>query len=242
MIPIICRSLGLLIMFIGFAGCSDVPYTGPVLTVDNVDRYLQSTGEDTICLQDGFDSICLKVRLEDGTDTADDEVPIIYLHPTSLVYTFYYENTPLLRAERFMDTTEIIQQLIDAGKIQPSAYSPNGVRYNAQSEWDIQVYYPAGFPESQRGTTPETSGLNIKIAAGIKLRIDPQYLLQIENFRQINNNDGTRGVRFAIDTEAPQITIHVNGLVPEHTAKFYLDVNGVATDDGTNIFQLDLLQ
>ena len=242
MTRLICRSLGFLIMFINIAGCSDVPYTGPVLTVDDVDRYLESTGEDTICLQDGFDSICIKVSLDNNLGGKDDKVPAIYLHPTSLVYKFYYEDILLLRAERFMDTTEIIQQLIDAGKLQSSAYNKDGVRYRAQSEWKIQVYYPVEFPESQRGSTPETSGLNIKIVDGIKLRINPQHLLQIKNFRQINNDDGTRSVQFTVDTEAPQITIHVNGLVPEHTAKFYLNVNGVATDDGTNVFQLDLLE
>ena len=54
------------ILLLCIIGCSEVPYTGPVLTVDSVDRYLKSTGEDTICLQDGFDSICLKV-VEDGS-------------------------------------------------------------------------------------------------------------------------------------------------------------------------------
>ena len=42
-------------------GCSDIPYTGPMLTVDDVDKYLSKTGGDTVCLQDGFDSVCLKV-------------------------------------------------------------------------------------------------------------------------------------------------------------------------------------
>lgn len=47
--------------FILAVGCSEIPYTGPVLTVDDVDRYLDATGEDTVCLQDGFDSVCIKV-------------------------------------------------------------------------------------------------------------------------------------------------------------------------------------
>lgn len=46
--------------FILAVGC-ETPYTGPVLTVDDVDRYLGATGEDTVCLQDGFDSVCIKV-------------------------------------------------------------------------------------------------------------------------------------------------------------------------------------
>ncbi len=47
--------------FILAVGCSEIPYTGRVLTVNDVDRYLTATGEDTICLQDGFDSVCIKV-------------------------------------------------------------------------------------------------------------------------------------------------------------------------------------
>ena len=40
----------------------DPIYTGPMLTVDRVDQYLHvGTDEDTVCLQDGFDSICVKL-------------------------------------------------------------------------------------------------------------------------------------------------------------------------------------
>lgn len=49
-----------LLLIVVLLGC-EVPYTGPMLSVDNVDRYLGATGEDTVCLQDGFDSVCLKV-------------------------------------------------------------------------------------------------------------------------------------------------------------------------------------
>ena len=41
-------------------GC-DIPYTGDVLSIDDVDTYLEKTGKDTVCLRDGFDSLCLKV-------------------------------------------------------------------------------------------------------------------------------------------------------------------------------------
>ena len=41
-------------------GC-DIPYTGDTLSVQDVDKYLEKTGGDTVCLNDGFDSLCLKV-------------------------------------------------------------------------------------------------------------------------------------------------------------------------------------
>ena len=51
---------GIFLILLFVCGC-DTPYTGPMLTVDHVDRYLDATGEDTVCLQDGFDSVCIKV-------------------------------------------------------------------------------------------------------------------------------------------------------------------------------------
>ena len=57
------KYLAILTMIFAFLlqGCTDTPYTGPILTVDHVDRYLDAKGGDTVCLQDGFDSVCLKV-------------------------------------------------------------------------------------------------------------------------------------------------------------------------------------
>ena len=55
------RYIILLALIFVLASCTDTPYTGPMLTVDHIDRYLDATGDDTVCLQDGFDSVCLKV-------------------------------------------------------------------------------------------------------------------------------------------------------------------------------------
>ena len=41
-------------------GCQ-TPYSGNALTVNDVDKYIQKTGEDTVCLEDGFDAVCIKV-------------------------------------------------------------------------------------------------------------------------------------------------------------------------------------
>ena len=55
--------LKVIVLAVGLAftiGCQ-TPYTGSTLTVDDVNRYLDDIGKDTVCLQDGFDSICIKV-------------------------------------------------------------------------------------------------------------------------------------------------------------------------------------
>ena len=50
------RYLLLLLAFLGVCGC-DTPYTHP-LTVDD---WVQAQGQDIVCLDDGFDSVCIKV-------------------------------------------------------------------------------------------------------------------------------------------------------------------------------------
>ena len=241
--PIPVKYLGaVLILLLSAIGCSDVPYTGPVLTVDNVDRYLDSVGEDTACLQDGFDSICLK-RVEREEDDVDYNVPIIHVYPSSLIFLFYYEDSPILRAERLMDTTQIVQELLDKGLVQLAANdNTDGDNSTVSGEWVIQIYYSDTFSESNRGQTLKTSGLDITVVEGMPQKVDSQGKLEIKNFEQIDGSDGTRGVQFSIETEAKDITIEVGGLVTGYTAKFYINVDGVASDEVTNTLQLLPLQ
>ena len=58
---------------------------------------------------------------------------------------------------------------------------------------------------------------------------------------QIDGLDSSRIVQFSIETEAPEITIQVDGLVPEHTATFYINADSVASNEGTSSLQLQPL-
>ncbi len=237
--PLSLKSIGTtLIVLSSLIGCTDVPYTGPMLTVDHVDRYLNSLGEDTICLQDGFDSICIKV-VPEKRDGADDNIPIIYVHPTSLIYMFYYEDQPILRAERVMDTTQITQELTDT---RTANGSTQGIDITILKDWIIQIYYPDAFPEADRGATPETSGLDLRVVEGMKIGTDKKKDLQIMNFIQINGLDNSRIAQFTIETEAQKITIQVDGLVTEHTATFYINADSVGSNEDTSSLQLQPLQ
>jgi hypothetical protein len=73
-------------------------------------------------------------------------------------------------------------------------------------------------------------------------KVDSQGKLEIKNFEQIDGSDGTRGVQFSIETETKDITIEVGGLVTGYTAKFYINADGVASDEVTNTLQLLPLQ
>lgn len=233
----LCQSLTLfLILFVGIIGCSDVPYTGPVLTVDNVDRYLESTGEDTVCLQDGFDTVCLRVLEQEEGDEAP---PTVHIYPASITFVFHYEDRPLLQAERIMDTTEVVQELIDTGKVQlpPDAVGDSEVDIDT-GLWYIEIYYPESYPEANRGRTPETSGLDIRVRAGSVLDANVRNDLRILNFEQIDKPNGISGVRFSVDTKEADLTIQVNGVVPEFTAKFYMKADGVASEDNVYSFEL----
>lgn len=227
------------ILLLCIIGCSDVPYTGPVLTVDSVDRYLKSIGEDTICLQDGFDSICLKVVQEESQDAP----PIVHIHPGSVVFIFYYEDRPILRAEKVMDTTELVQELVDAGKAQLPAEDKaegagNQEEIDTSGEWIIDIYYPDGFAEKDRGTTPETSGLDIRVGEKKTLSTNPNEDLEIMDFKQIDRPDGIPGVQFTVESEDADISIEVNGIIDEHTALFYVKADGVTSTENTYNFKL----
>ena len=229
---------GILIVLFTIIGCSDVPYTGPTLSVDHVDRYLDSIGEDTVCLEDGFDVVCIKL-LPGEDDAQDDDVPIVHVHPTSISYVFYYEEKPILRAEREMDTTQIVQELIDAGRVQlPPNTSNQGVSGNTAGSWTIQIYYPDVFPEAKRGLTPKTSGLDIRVVAGMKIGTNKRSDLEIMNFTQTDDADGSRSVLFSVETDASEVTIQVNDLVPYHTATFHISADDVASDGGSNTLEL----
>ena len=97
-------------MLFSMIGCSDTPYTGQVLTVDDiVNRYLVST-ENTACLYNGVESSCLTLR-PPRTGGVASNAPIIHVHPRKLIYTFYYEGKQIVHAERVIDTTEIVAAL-----------------------------------------------------------------------------------------------------------------------------------
>ena len=52
-------------------GCSDVPYTRPLMSIDDV---ISSAGDHTICLDDGFDTVCVKaIPGRDGQDGRDGQ-------------------------------------------------------------------------------------------------------------------------------------------------------------------------
>ena len=237
---------GLLIMLISITGCSDVPYTGPMLTVGDVDQYLNAIEQDTVCLQDGFDTVCVKLLL-DKTEidaTGIDYTPTVHVHPTNIAYVFNHQGRTILEAKRLMDTSQIVQELVEAGKAElPSNVNLNGGDTNYIPEgWSIEVYYPSAFREANRGNTPETSGLGIRIAEGKTIPVNRKRDLEIAEFTQINKNDGRRGVRFSVKTQTPEITIQVDGIVPANIATFHINGDSVEADDSQNILRLRPIQ
>lgn len=204
----------LLILLPIVIGCSDIPYSGTILSVDNVDRYLLNTGEDTLCIQDGFDTVCIKyVCLEDDKET--DISPIIEVHPIDFTYIFHYDGNPILYARKTEDDLN------------------GGVE-----GWSIQIFYPDTFPEEERGNTPQTSGFNIIVSEGFQQERNQEQALEIMDFIQVVKMDGTRFLQFQVETEAREITIHVDGLVPDHNALFYMNIDDMVPDISKDSFQL----
>ena len=143
-----------------------------------------------------------------------------------------------------MDTSQIVQELVETGKAElPSNVNVNSGATNYIPEgWSIEIYYPSTFREASRGNTHETSGFGIRIAEGKTIPTNRQRDLEITEFTQINKNDGRRGVRFAVKTQAPEITIQVDGVVPANIATFHINGDSVETDDSQNILRLQPIQ
>lgn len=231
----------LLIILASIAGCTDVPYSGPIVTSGDLDQYLNTVGQDTVCLQDGFDVICVKLLLDETeVDPTDrDYVPTIHVRPTDIVYVFNYEGRTILEAERIMDTSQIVRELVEAGRTTlPSNVNLNNPSTNAIPEWSIEIYYPNTFREANRGNTPETSGFDIRVAEGNTIPTNRQSDLTITEFTQINKNDGRRGVRFSVETQAPEITIQVDGVVPANIATFHINGESIEANSNQNILRL----
>ena len=237
----------ILIMLISIIGCSDVPYTGPTLTIGHVDQYLDAIDQDTVCLQDGFDTVCVKLLL-DTTEidpTHIDYTPTIHVHPTNITYVFDYQGNPILEAKRLMDTTQIVQELVATGRAQLPANVGNFNNANADyvpEGWVIQIYYPDTFPEARRGQTPATSGLAIRVVEGTTIGTNRRKDLRIIDFTQTDKYDGRRAAQFSVETETSEITIQVDRLVPGNTAIFHISADSLTSDSGTNILQLRPLQ
>ena len=100
-----------LIIFISITGCSDNSYTGPMinhytgsmLQPGDVDKYLFTSLDGRICIGTDFESVCAAQRYGNQ--------PIIHILPNKLVYMFYYDEKPILHAEKEMDTTDIIDKV-----------------------------------------------------------------------------------------------------------------------------------
>ena len=238
---------GILIMLFSITGCSDIPYTGQVITVGQIDQYLDSIENNTVCLQDGFDSVCVKLMLDeveiDGTGV--DYTPIVHVHPTSLSYVFYYEDKPILYAKKGMDTSELIQELAEVGRVQLPPDINNIGNTGAQNEpegWVIQIYYLNSGPQINRRLTLGNSGLDIRVVEGVKMSPNTRRDLRIRNFTETDGLNGSRGVQFSVETGAQNIMVQVGGLVPGNTAKFHISADGVDSNSETNILQLQPLR
>ena len=120
-----------LIVIFSITGCTDTSHTGSMLTLADVDRYI-FTSDEMVCLQNDSDSACLKLTPKSSGGAKGINAPIIHIHPRKLIYVFYHEGKQILRAERAMDTSEIVKELgyprqyLDDDQSDPDTSQDNG--------------------------------------------------------------------------------------------------------------------
>ena len=182
--------IAIFIVSLTITGC-EIPYTGHMLTVDDVDQYLHSTGEDAVCLQDGLDSLCVKLtpgaRGPQGPPGPQGpqgppgppgnpgvNAPVIHIHEQSILYDFYYENRLILRAEKQADTSELLESLAaqqsdqDGGGNNDDPAAPTvesrDVDISEKVGWIVQITY-------QDGKAPEGAGINFNVNTGLQVTV-----------------------------------------------------------------------
>ena len=115
---------GILILLFSIVGCSDMPYTGSMLTVDDVDKYI-TMSEGSACLLNGYASACLTLAPQRWGRQERARHP----HPSKKTRLyFYHEGKQIVRAERAMDTSEIVKELTDPGTSGGDDQGTRGVR------------------------------------------------------------------------------------------------------------------
>ena len=241
--------VGILIILFSIAGCSDMPYTGSILTVHEVDRYLVSTDGNAVCFQDDLNSTCIKLvpGTRNGADAANPST--IHIYPEKRLYLFYHEGNPILRAERGGHTAQNPQTADtreDSSGDDPS--TPNGGDENNNDNndndnddnpddmngdnndnpddsndghgWIIWVYYP-------EGTAPKNPPTLSK--SGVAVTINGQKLTDenITGFAQFIGPNDEKGIQFFYPTESAELLdlkVRMEGIVDaEDTAKFNIN-------------------
>ena len=191
--------IAIFIVSLTVIGC-EIPYTGPMLTVDDVDRYLYSTGEDAVCLQDGLDSICVKLtpgpqgpRGPQGPQGSQGpqgnpgvNAPVIHIHENSILYDFYYEDRLILRAERETDTTQIIEQLTAQEQDGNGSFNngdgnnddstvptvqPSTVDTDKKVGWIVWITHQEDRNGDGLGDTPVGAGTNFNVDTGLQVTV-----------------------------------------------------------------------
>ncbi len=225
----------ILLMLFSITGCSETPLGSSMLTLDDIDRYTISKDGDVICIRDALDSACMTLFPEDRNLIGVGKAPIIYIYPEKLTYIFYREDEPILRAERLIDTTDILQGLrgTEAGGNGASKQNNNGRNGNdnngdegtpginnpqethpprntnpseATDGWIITIYYP------------DRSHLPTKLAhSGLTIKINEKQIEDgdIKDFSIFTNSESEQGIRFVYpvgSAEFSGLKIEISGL------------------------------
>ena len=107
--PLVVRFIMGILITLCITGCSDMPYTGSIVT-NEVDRYLVSKDGNAICFQDDLNETCLKLTRKIWNGVNATHGPNVHIYPEDHVYLFYYEGKPIVRAERANTPTSNVQR------------------------------------------------------------------------------------------------------------------------------------
>lgn len=221
--------LAIILMFLG---CGEPVPTGEILTVQQIEQIVKSTGADTVCLEDTTDSTCLTVVPPPTDPEPEAPSPVLHIHAENLTYVFFYEEKPILLAEAVLDTRETLKNLLQTGEVINTDIDI-AIKY-----WRFHVYYP----DTRAGTNYRLRKNKVRAVEGIEVPEDTADDVKIATWTRHDKADAETenfpDIDFTLETDALELTIVLELLIPDNTATFYINAVHVPTDPEAVSFNL----
>lgn len=216
------------------SGCGDPIPMDEILTVQQIEQIVTSTGADTVCLEDDTDSTCLTVVPQSPEPEPEPEpAPVLHIHAENLTYVFFYEEKPILLAEAVLDTVDTVRNLLQADDPLDIDIIDPSIKY-----WRFYVYYP----DSRSITRHPLNKRNVRAVGGSELIDDTTNDLKITKWKRHDatdaETDNPPDISFTLETDASELTLAMRALIANNTVTFYINTEYAAADPDAIAFDV----
>lgn len=215
-------------------GCGDPVPMDEILTVQQIEQIVTSTGADTVCFEDDTDSTCLTVVPQSPEPVSESEpTPVLHIHAEDLTYVFFYEEKPILLAEAVLDTVDTVRNLLQADDLLDTDIIDASIKY-----WRFYVYYP----DSRSIIRHPLKKRNVRAVEGPELLDDTTKDIKITAWTRHDPPDAQTenlpNISFTLETDASELTLAMRALIANNIVTFYINTEYGAADPDAIAFDV----